>query len=358
MNVADIVDSKIALTYDDVSLEPRFSSILSRSHVDLSSPLSLLERLELPVIAAPMDTISEAAMAVGMRQSGGIAYIHRYNDIDYQVDQVNGANCLVGAAVGATGDFLERAQELYKMGCKHFCIDVAHGHHVHVMNAILALRDKFGSSISIMAGSIATGKAGKDLANWGADILRVGIGGGSICSTRLNTGHGVPNITAIANVSHAFARMDGWGGIPRPVIVADGGIRTSGDMLKAIAAGADLVMVGSMLAGTDETPGESREIWDVVRKQWFPVKDYRGMASRAAQTEWRGKSSAPEGVATTVPCKGPVASALEDIRGRLQSGLSLSGARTIEEFQNKATFIRQTAAGVSEASTHINNRNT
>jgi IMP dehydrogenase len=196
-----------------------------------------------------------------------------------------------------------------------------------------------GDDIHIMAGNVATLEAFNALALWGADSIRVGIGGGSICSTRLVTGHGVPTFQSVMDC--AKSEFDAK-------IIADGGLKTSGDIVKALAAGADFVMLGSMLAGTDETPGEV-----MTNNRGTSYKVYRGMASRSAQDSWRNKSSSPEGIATTVGYKGPVSDILSDIVGGIRSGFSYSGARNLTELHAKATFVQQTAAGQAESNTHI-----
>jgi IMP dehydrogenase len=223
------------------------------------------------------------------------------------------------------------------------CIDIAHGHHVMMRDALKKLRSHFPDELHIMAGNVATLQAFDELADWGANSIRVGIGGGSICSTRIVTGHGVPTLQSVLDCS--ISRHD-------VKIIADGGIKTTGDIVKAIAAGADFVMVGSMLAGTNETPGAVLETPSGEK-----YKEYRGMASKKAQHSWRGKSSTPEGVSTTVPYKGSVKHSLQDIDGGLRSGLSYSGARTIKEFQNKASLILQSGASQLESNTHILWRN-
>jgi IMP dehydrogenase len=193
-----------------------------------------------------------------------------------------------------------------------------------------------------MAGNVATGEGACDLAEWGANSVRVGVGGGSICSTRLVSGHGVPTLQSVMDCVDA--------GCPIPII-ADGGMKTSGDVVKAIAAGADFVMLGSMLAGTDQSPGQ---VFDAGNKKY---KVYRGMASSEAQVNWRGKTSTPEGISTTIPYKGDVNIVLADLKGGIQSGMSYSGSRTIQELQAKAKFVRQTVAGQAESFTHILSRN-
>jgi len=327
---------KEALTYDDVLLVPKFSEVESRATVSLECELDIKLKFSTPIIASPMDTVSGEAMAIKLSQLGGVAIIHRYNSIEEQANiirEVKKAGACVGAAIGATGDYIERVNALVFAGADFVCIDVAHGHHKMVYNAITEIRAKY-PFLHIMAGNVATAEGFEDLQSWGADSIRVGIGGGSICSTRIQTGHGVPNITAIKECSRVAKSAK---------LIADGGVKNAGDIVKALAAGADFVMLGSLLAGTDEAPGE------VVAG----FKAYRGMASREAQEAWRGKSSAPEGVATTVKYKGPVEAIFNDLVGNIKSGLSYSGATSIRVLQTKAEFIRQTSAGQHESWTHI-----
>tara|TARA_R110002074_G_scaffold251741_8_gene423394 strand:+ start:5065 stop:6090 length:1026 start_codon:yes stop_codon:yes gene_type:complete len=337
-----------ALSFDDVLLEPQYSDILSRSEVDISTMMSeghVNVKFRLPVISAPMDTVTEASMALAIGREGGLGIIHRYNSIEDQANLILKAKdqgSFVGAAIGITGDYLERAAELKSSHVDVLCVDVAHGHHASARYALETLRSTFGDSMSIMAGNVATLQAFNDLADWGAHSIRVGIGGGSICSTRIQTGHGIPTFQSVLDCGRSDRSA---------ALIADGGIRTSGDMVKALAAGADFVMVGSLLAGTDEAPGE---VMTVLGGE--PRKVYRGMASREAQNEWRGRVSSIEGVSHTVPYKGPVAEVLNEMAVGIRSGLSYSGARSIQELQAKARFVRQTSAGAIESSTHIRRR--
>jgi len=330
-----------ALTYQDVLLVPQYSDIESRAEVDIGNSLDESLRLELPIIASPMDTVSESPMAAAMASSGGMAIVHRYNSIDEQCKHVESvpSEDLVGAAIGVTGDFVERAEELVKSGVSVLCLDVAHGHHSHMKNALKILRQKF-PDFHLMAGNVATLEGFDALAEWGASSVRCNIGGGSICTTRVQTGHGVPGLQTIIDC----ARSEHAGDVK---IIADGGIRNGGDIVKALAAGADFVMVGSLLSGTDQTPGKLLKTSDGNFKQ------YRGMASRDAQMSWRGRSGSPEGVSSMVPYKGDVSFVLAELAGSIQSGLSYTGARSINELQAKASFIRQTDAGQSESSAHI-----
>ena len=324
------------LTYNDVLLVPQYSNIKTRAEVSIESSLGR-HKLQLPIIASPMDTVSETKMAIAMSDCGGLAIIHRYNTIEKQVEMIP-TGVTVGAAIGTSGDYLDRATALYNAGVRILCIDVAHGHHVLVKEALHELRNVFGAPVHIMAGNVATREGYNDLVNWGADSVRCNIGGGSICSTRIQTGHGVPGLQTILDCAEAGCKIP---------IIADGGIRNSGDIVKALAAGADFVMLGSLLAGTDETPG------DIITTRQGKSKSYRGMASKDAQIEWRGKTSSLEGIATTIPCKGPVSDVLQELERGIRSGFSYSGARSLRAFQRKAKFMRQTSSSQLESTTHI-----
>lgn len=333
------------LSYDDVLLVPQYSDIRSRSEIDISARLSNNLKLSLPIFASPMDTISESDMANAIGRAGGSAIIHRYNSVEQQARHVKAtkSSSVVGAAVGISGDFLERAKAAEEAGADFICVDVAHGHHIMMQEALRRLRMLLGDDYHIMAGNVATLEGVNDLSDWGADSVRCNIGGGSICSTRIQTGHGMPGLQTIFEC----AKTD------RDVcIIADGGIKNSGDIVKALAAGADVVMVGSLLAGTHETPG------DVIKDgQGHTWKEYRGMASKEAQIKWRGKYSSFEGVSSRVPYRGPVEDILNDLERGIRSGLSYSGARSITELQHKSRFVAQTTSGLSESRTHITSRN-
>ena len=337
------------LSYDDVLLKPQYSDIRSRSDINISTNLGHKLNLGLPVIASPMDTISESRMASTMNNNGGMAILHRYNSIEQQVQLVKGAyrrnttRPVYGAAIGISGDYLERAAALVNSGVKVLCVDVAHGHHILMKEALEKLKGLFSSGrIHIMAGNVATLEGINDLADWGADSVRCNIGGGSICSTRIQTGHGLPGLQTIFECAKTDRDVK---------IIADGGIKNSGDIVKALAAGADAVMVGSLLSGTDEAPGDVLTGQD--GSKW---KSYRGMASKEAQMDWRGKYSSFEGVTSRVPYRGPVESILQDLEKGIRSGFSYSGARTLAELHSKAEFVVQTSLGLSESKTHITAR--
>jgi IMP dehydrogenase len=339
------------LSYDDVLLVPQYSEIASRSEIDISTDLGNGLKLALPVIASPMDTISEAPMAIAMHLAGGSAIIHRYNTIEEQTHEIKIIrslhdhsldNLVIGGAIGVSGDFLDRAAALYEVGASFICVDIAHGHHILMKNALYKLRKVLGENFHIMAGNIATLQGINDLADWGANSVRCNIGGGSICSTRIQTGHGIPGLQTILDCAQTDRNVK---------IIADGGIKNSGDVVKAIAAGADAVLCGSLLSGTDETPGNIFE--EVDGKRW---KSYRGMASKEAQIGWRGRYSSLEGVSTRVPYRGPVRFILKDLEQGIRSGFSYSGAQNLDILHAIAKFAIQTSSGLSESNTHIMSR--
>ena len=335
-----------ALTYDDVLLVPQYSDIRSRSEIDVSSDMGNGFTLELPIFASPMDTISNDYMAKAMCSAGGSAIIHRYNTPKQQAELIANARELgakkVGFAVGVTGDFLTRTEACLNAGGNFVCVDVAHGHHVMMREVLASIRRDFGDDLHIMAGNVATLDGINHLADWGANSIRCNIGGGSICSTRVQTGHGMPGLQTIFDCSRTHRDV---------TIIADGGIRNSGDIVKALAAGADAVMLGSLLAGTKESPGEI--IMDPAGNRF---KTYRGMASKEAQMDWRGRYSSFEGVSARVPYRGSVRHILEDLEKGIRSGLSYTGARTIRELQTRARWVQQTSAGTGESKTHITTR--
>tara|TARA_Y100001938_G_scaffold150473_1_gene241553 strand:+ start:1260 stop:2291 length:1032 start_codon:yes stop_codon:yes gene_type:complete len=338
---------KTGLTYQDVLLVPHYSDIRSRSEVNIGNRLNRVD-YSVPIISAPMDTVTGDLMANTMADLGGLGIIHRYNSIGEQLNLVKeslrktppGTLNRVGAAIGVTGDYYERAHELINMGVSIICLDIAHAHHILTKEALSKLKGGF-PHVHFMVGNVATAQAFEDLARWGADSIKVGIGGGSICSTRIKTGHGVPNLEAILECSRVKDV------VPSTLLIADGGIKTSGDIVKALAAGADFVMLGSLLAGTDESPGK------ILKSEKGNVKVYQGMASSRAQLQWKGAVSSREGISTTIPYKGSVRDIIEDLTVGIRSGFSYSGARTLRELQDTAVLIRQTSSGMTESDTHI-----
>ncbi|GIU71920.1 MAG: inosine-5'-monophosphate dehydrogenase [Candidatus Nitrosocaldaceae archaeon] len=471
------MDIREGLTFDDVLLIPKRSGVISRKHTDLSTRLSRNISLNLPIISANMDTVTESNMAIALAREGGIGIIHRFMTVEQQVEEVEKVKrsesivieqpytispsntvadaktimkkfgvsgllvvdkegklvgivtrrdvqfesdnkkinnimtksvikakygisideakellhkhrieklplvdeknrvkglitakdinkmeeyplaskdkkgrLLVGAAVGVKGDFMERTEALLEAGADAIVVDIAHGHSENAINAMRMIKKAF-PDCELIAGNVATAEGTKDLIDAGADAVKVGVGSGSICITRIVTGSGVPQLTAIMDCAKVAKEYD----VP---IIADGGIRNSGDITKALAAGASSVMVGSILAGTDESPGVS------ITKNGKRYKIYRGMASfyAALGRKYREEGGlsmeedlndyVPEGVEALVEYKGSVIDIIRHLAGGLRSGLSYCGARNIIELQKNATFIKMTTAGYIESMPH------
>ena len=340
--------NKTALCFDDILLVPQTSDVLSRHEVDLTMVIGSDNRsisLSLPVVAAPMDTVCDIEMCIAMASAGGLGILHRY--MSYQ-EQIATAMLLTnrgigfGIAIASNNGFLDQAQNLYNAGARLILVDTANGHGSYAVDAVKALRDKF-DDVHIMAGNVATAEGFANLANAGADSVRVGIGGGSACTTRMVSGHGVPTMASIMDV-------DEWRDISNSYqcsIIADGGIRNSGDMVKSFAAGADAVMIGSMLAGTDEAPGNI--LTDAGGRE---VKMFRGMASAAAQSDSTGRISVSEGISTTIPYKGSVSHILTQIRGGLGSGCSYSGSEKLSNLSSVSEYVEVTANTINESRPH------
>ena len=357
---------RLGLTFDDVLLVPQRSSIRSRQDISLATKLSRNRDLGIPIIAANMDTVCEDEMAVAMAQLGGVGILHRFLTIEAQADMVrrvreqepsDGAavgsegRLLVGAAVGTDHDALDRSDALIAAGADVIVLDIAHGHADHAIETLREIKARFGET-DVIAGNVATRNGAEQLVEAGADAIKVGVGPGGVCTTRLVAGVGVPQLTAIADCADLVGPDGGM--VP---LIADGGIRTSGDIAKALGAGASTVMIGSLFAGTKESPG------DVEQSSRGLVKRVRGMASfeaieaRAARSgedvnEEYFEQRAPEGVEGTVPYRGEVAKLLAALLAGVRSGMSYSDARTLREFWAKAEFIQVTANGVRENKPH------
>jgi len=338
------------ISFDDVLLIPQYSDILSRSEIDTSVYLTDSFKLDIPILSSPMSTVTEAHMSNAIDREGGLGIIHRYNKIDFQCKLISyvSNDQKKAAAIGASGDYKERAHELHKCGTNIFCIDVAHGHHILVKKAIEHIKTNYENAY-LIAGNVSNGKAYRDLTEWGADAIRVSVGSGSICTTRIQTGHGVPTLNAVLECSEEKNKMLSEG-IECALIIADGGIKNSGDIVKSIACGADLVMLGSMLSGTKASPGK------IMLKDGLKYKAYNGMASKTAQKIWKGSYSSIEGVSTTVKYKGTASKVINEIMSNVRSGMSYSGARSIEEFKEKAIVRLQTPSSNNEGNPHIFNR--
>lgn len=328
-----------AITFDDVLLIPSYNHHESRRIVDIGvTDRQGLLTLTLPVMSSNMDTVTESGMANFMHSKGGIGVLHRFLSVEDNIKEFKACLGQVFVSVGCSAAELERAEALRDAGADFFCVDVAHAHAKYVGKTLKNLRQLLGSRC-IMAGNVATYAGADYLASCGADIIKAGIGGGSVCSTRIKTGFGVPMLTCIQDC----ARTD-------RSIVADGGLRTSGDIVKALAFGADFVMIGGMLAGTAPTPGDV-----ITNEQGQKVKRYRGMASREAQEDFLGQMhewKTAEGVSTDVPYSEQQEAIIADIIGGLRSGLTYAGADTISELQRKLNFVLVTPAGRLESLPH------
>ena len=328
-----------AITFDDVLLIPSYNHHESRRIVDISVTDRLGKlTLELPVMSSNMDTVTESKMANFMHSKGGIGVLHRFLSVEDNIKEFKQCEGQVFVSVGCSTAELERAEALRDAGADFFCVDVAHAHAKYVGKTLKSLRSILADRC-IMAGNVATYAGADYLASCGADIIKAGIGGGSVCSTRIKTGFGVPMLTCIQDC----ARTD-------RSIVADGGLRTSGDIVKALAFGADFVMIGGMLAGTAPTPGEV-----ITNKDGAKVKRYRGMASREAQEDFLGQMhewKTAEGVQTEVAYSDQQDAIIADIVGGLRSGLTYAGADTISELQRKLNYMQVTQAGRLESLPH------
>ena len=342
---------KEALTFDDVLLLPRFSSVVP-SQTNLNINLSHTIQLKLPFLSSAMDTVTESKMAIAMAKNGGLGVIHRNFKIQKQcneVKKVKEKNFKVGAAIGTSQNEILRAKKLIDNGVDLLVIDTAHGHSKNVLFTLNKVK-KFSKKIPICVGNIATGEAAKTLYNYGADILKVGIGPGSICTTRIVAGIGVPQITAIINVKTTMKNKN-------IKIISDGGIKFSGDIIKAIAAGADAIMMGSIFAGTEESPGKKFKIKNKLYKLYRGMGSIGAMSSgsseRYFQKNYKDKSKfVPEGVESRVLYKGNVDKIIYQLQGGLRSSMGYIGAQNIRDIIKKSKFIKITKAGFYESMVH------
>jgi IMP dehydrogenase/GMP reductase len=395
---------KKTLTYDDVNIVPKYSELESRGDVKLNTRFTKNTELTIPIVSSPMDTVTGYEMAKEMMDWGGVGVLHRFNTIEEQskmmkslhrewdryFDGVPGitdgeertiekewkewwdsvkhwnspptksdwddlkerfwfADSMIRdekiwsrrplcAAVGVKGDYLERAQELVNNGCNVLFIDIAHGHHKLMSNAISKLKGE--NNVEVVAGSVATAEGVRFLCEQGADSVRIGVGNGSLCETRIRTGVGVPQVSALLD---AVAVADNY----NTPVIADGGVRTIGDVCKGLGCGADTIMLGSLLSGTKESPGEIEKVGEWPNEQLF--KKYRGSASRDS----KGNDKNVEGNHKIIPYKGKVKRILHDIRDGINSSCSYVGASNISEYHSKVEFVEVSRAGQIEASPHL-----
>jgi IMP dehydrogenase len=342
---------KEALTFDDVLLLPKYSEILP-SKTNISLQLTKKISLKVPFLTSAMDTVTESKMATAIAKEGGIGIIHRNLDIKKQsieVKKVKKKKLIVGAAIGTNQEDLDRARSLISNGVDLIVIDTAHGHSKKVLQTLIKIK-KITKIVPVCVGNIATGEAAKKLYNSGADIIKVGIGPGSICTTRMVAGIGVPQISAIMEVKKALHNKN-------VKIISDGGIKFSGDIAKALAAGADAIMMGSIFAGTDESPGEKFKINGKFYKLYRGMGSIgamsAGSANRYFQKNFKDKSKfVPEGVEGRVEYRGKVSKIIYQLQGGLRSSMGYIGAENLREINKKATFIKITKAGFYESMVH------
>ena len=350
-------------TYDDIQLVPQYSNIPSRTKINLNTLVSRRYGLINPIVASPMDTVCGLDMAFKIFLLGGVGCIHRFNSIEEQSKIVKELyhkiygegfggpfedwgvmldtwhseipHVPIMAAIGVSESDKQRAESLVESGCNILLIDVAHGHHENVRKMIEWCKENLDDNVDIIAGNIATKEAAQDLESWGADGLRVGIGGGSLCTTRVKTGFGVPNVSCLEDVIS----------VAKTPVMADGGIRSSGDISKALSLGASSVMLGSLIAGTDEAPGQ------IVETQKGLYKRYRGSASLETKVANGQQTRNVEGESTTIPYKGGVKFIVNGLLDGVKSALSYGGASSLKEF--RPPYVVVTNSGINEAKPHL-----
>ena len=343
---------KEALTFDDVTLAPNYSEILP-TDVNTSISLSKNVTLKIPIISSAMDTVTEAKMCIAIGTSGGMGVLHRNLSIKKQIleiRKVKSKGFKVGAAVGTSGKEKERAIRILDEKVDLIVVDTAHAHTKKVAEIIKLIKKNKSQKTTLCAGNIATSEAAKYLIKLGVDIIKVGIGPGSICTTRLVSGIGVPQLSAIINVKNGIGKS-------KTKLIADGGIKFSGDIAKALAAGADAVMIGSLFAGTDQAPGR------IIKRNGKLFKNFRGMGSIGAMNKGSAdryfqkmqKDSSKyvaEGVEGFVKYKGPVDKIIYNLVGGLRSSMGYLGAKKIIDLRKKPKFLKITKAGFYESMVH------
>lgn len=344
------IRKNIGLTFDDVLLVPKKTSIESRSHVDLTTKLTKKISLKIPIVSANMDTVTESKMAIEVAKMGGIGIIHRFLTIEDEVEEVKKVKkekLLVGAAIGIRSDYKERCKALIKAGADVIVIDVAHGHSSFFIKVLKELTKSFPKT-EFIAGNVATAEATEEMIKNGASAVKVGIGPGALCTTRIVTGAGIPQLTAIAECVEVAKKYN----VP---IIADGGIKQSGDIVKALAAGASTVMIGTLFAGCEESPALT------FFRNNKKYKMTRGMASLMANADRQKKDEsvkkdlkkyAAEGVEAIVPYRGAVSDFINILLGGIKSGFSYCGAHTIKDLWKNAEFIQITQSSLVESGPH------
>jgi len=341
---------KTGLTFNDVLLVPKKGIVSSRSEINTRSRLTKKLFLDIPIMSASSDTVTESAMAIALAEEGGIGIIHRFLTIPEQVVEVKKVKekkLLVGAAIGIKNGYMERCAALLEAGVDVLSMDIAHAYSDNALQVICEIKQKFPEA-ELIVGNLATSEGAEAVIQAGADAVKVGVGPGSTCSTRIVTGAGVPQITAVMDCIDVCRKNN----VP---LIADGGIQSSGDIAKALAAGASSVMCGNLFAGMDESPGV------IIEKNGKKYKTYRGMASKSATVEYYKKNGdcmgmekllMPEGVHAMIEYNGSARDAIKKLAAGLRSGISYCGAKDIIGMQKNAEFIRITAAGYRESAPH------
>ncbi|WP_417935117.1 IMP dehydrogenase [Erysipelothrix rhusiopathiae] len=357
---------KEAYTFDDLLLVPAKSEVVP-AQVKLQTRLTDKITLNIPIVSPAMDTVTEDAMAIMLAKLGGMGFVHKNMPVEAQAAMIKAVKetevessfedanidpqgrLRVGAAVGVGESSLERVRALVEAGVDIVAVDSAHGHSQGVIDTVRMIRAEF-PELDIVGGNIVTAQGATDLIYAGANVIKVGVGPGSICTTRVVAGVGVPQLTAVNDV-YSVARQYGVG------VIADGGIKLSGDIAKALAAGGSCVMLGGLLAGTEETPGEVMEVFGKKVKGYVGMGSLSAMQRGSSDRYFQGgvselKKLVPEGIEATVPFKGSIRDVIYQMLGGLRSGMGYCGCGTIEEMHQKAQFVKITGAGLRESHPH------
>ena len=354
---------KEGYTFDDLLLVPAYSQVVP-ADVQLKTRLCDGILLSIPVCSAAMDTVTESKMGIALAQAGGLGFIHKNLSSDLQAEMVKEVKAaavltnsavdargklLAGAAVGVSEGTMARVQLLVEAGVDIITVDSAHGHSAGVIETVRKIHEKY-PNLPLVGGNIVTGDAAQALIQAGASVLKVGVGPGSICTTRIVSGVGVPQLTAVSDVVQVAKRYNVG-------VIADGGIKFSGDIVKALAAGADAVMLGGLLAGCEETPGEIIEVYGKKVKTYVGMGSLSAMQRGSSDRYFQGgqkelKKLVPEGIEATVPYKGPMSDVIYQMMGGLRSGMGYCGCANIEELKEKAQFVKISNAGLKESHPH------
>ena len=354
---------KEGYTFDDLLLVPAYSQVVP-ADVQLKTRLCDGILLSIPVCSAAMDTVTESKMGIALAQAGGLGFIHKNLSSELQAEMVKEVKAaavlsnsavdakgklLAGAAVGVSESTMARVQLLVEAGVDIITVDSAHGHSAGVIETVRKIHEQY-PNLPLVGGNIVTGDAAQALIQAGASVLKVGVGPGSICTTRIVSGVGVPQLTAVSDVVQVAKRYNVG-------VIADGGIKFSGDIVKALAAGADAVMLGGLLAGCEETPGEIIEVYGKKVKTYVGMGSLSAMQRGSSDRYFQGgqkelKKLVPEGIEATVPYKGPMSDVIYQMMGGLRSGMGYCGCANIEELKEKAQFVKISNAGLKESHPH------